>query len=387
MLENKGIRGLELDWFRSYLTNRQQFVSLSSEFSNYSAIKLGVPQGSILGPLLFILYIDEIPKVTNLTVYLFADDTVILASDDNIRRLEQTINEEFKKICSYFRSYKLSLNPKKTQYMIFSNSEMVHTENIHVYIDNNNTDENLDKNKFEIQRILAADDNPTYKYLGILVDPHFSFKYHADQISAKLSRALYILRRSKNFLPEKSLLLLYYSLFHCHITYAAEVWTSVSDHLLHQIALKQKTALRIITNARYNAHTQPLFKKLNILPFKELVKYQRLVFFQTIVQKRAPTLFDNIWITNRDYRLNNIQPDNPYRELRDDNEFMIGFSRTKTLQRSPLFNLPLEWNQLPPEIQIIRNVSEFKTKLKKYLMDKIPEIFQCNRLFCPACHT
>jgi len=195
---------LELDWFKSYLTNRQQFVSLSSKCSNYSAIKLGVPQGSILGPLLFILYIDEIPKVTNLTVYLFADDTVILASDDNIQRLEMTLNEEFKKVCSYFRSYKLSLNPKKTQYMIFSTSEKVHTEDIHVYIDNNNSEENSNQNKFEIQRIAANDDIPTYKYLGILMDPKFSFRYHVNHISAKLSRALYILRRTKNFLPAKN---------------------------------------------------------------------------------------------------------------------------------------------------------------------------------------
>jgi len=163
--------------------------------------------------------------------------------------------------------------------------------------------------------------------------------------------------------------MLYYSLFHCHIIYAAEVWTSATDQLLNQIALKQKAAIRIITNSSYNAHTQPLFRKLKILPFMDLIKYQKLVFFQTIVQKRAPILFDNIWITNRDHRLNNTHRENNYRELRDDNDYMIGFSRTKALQRSPLFNLPFEWNQLPPEIQIICNVNEFKSKLKNYFMD------------------
>jgi len=211
--------------------------------------------------------------------------------DNDILRLEQTLNEEFKEICKYFRSFRLSLNPPKTKYIIFTNSDTVHNTDVHIYIDNNNDNNNFVHNKKEIARIKPTDKNPYYKYLGILMDPDFSFKYHINNISTKLSRALYILRQSKNFLTEKSLLLLYYLLFHCHLIYAAEVWSSASTHLINQLILKQKAAIRIITKSSYNAHTQPLFKRLEILPLESLIKYHKLVFFSVSCAKKGTINF------------------------------------------------------------------------------------------------
>lgn len=287
MLEKKGIQGIELAWFKSYLTERKQYVSLDAHDSLPALIKLGVPQGSVLGPLLFIIYMDELPRSIETPVYLFADDTVLLACDDNLNNLITKINHEFKKLCLYFRKFRLSLNPKKTQYMIFSNSPEVHAANVQVFINNNNDGENFAENMHEIKRIKPDDENPTYKYLGIYMDPNFTFKHHVEKILSKLSRALFMLRQFKNFLPEKSLKLLYYTLFHCHLIYAAEVWTSASESLLNKLFLKQKAAIRIITNSKYNAHTQPLFKKLEILPLHDLYRYQRMIFFQAIIQKKA----------------------------------------------------------------------------------------------------
>jgi len=202
-----------------------------------------------------------------------------------------------KKYVSFFRTFKLSLNPSKTQYIIFSGSEAAHSEDFHLFIDNNNENEDLVLHKHEITRIKQTDDNPTYKYLGILMDPHFSFCQHVAKISTKLSKALYVLRKVKNFLPEKALFLLYYSLFHCHLIYAAEIWSSAPEHLINQLFLKQKAAIRLIANAKYNAHTQPLCKQFEILPLTKLILYQKLVFFQSVIQKRAPPSFDNVWFT------------------------------------------------------------------------------------------
>jgi len=269
--------------------------------------------------------------------------------------------------------------------MIFSSLEAVHSETTHIYIDNNNSNEDKDKHKHEINRIMTTDDNPTYKYLGILVDPNFSFKQHVTHISNKLSKALYTLRKVKQFLPEKALLLLYYSLFHCHLIYAAEIWSSAPEHLINQLnqLIKQKAAIRIISKAKYKAHTQPLFRKLEILPLPSLILQQKLVFFQSVIQKRAPPAFDNMWLTNRENRL--IQTDdNDNRELRNDGDYFIPYSRTQTFRRAPIFVLPYEWNQLPPDIQISRNLTEFKTKLTKFYLDQILENFTCTRLFCPA---
>jgi len=358
-------------------------VSLDAHDSLLALIKLGVPQGSVLGPLLFIIYMDELPRSIETPVYLFADDTVLLACDDNLNNLITKINHEFKKLCLYFRKFRLSLNPKKTQYMIFSNSPEVHAANVQVFINNNNDGENFAENMHEIKRIKPDDENPTYKYLGIYMDPNFTFKHHVEKILSKLSRALFMLRQFKNFLPEKSLKLLYYTLFHCHLIYAAEVWTSASESLLNKLFLKQKAAIRIITNSKYNAHTQPLFKKLEILPLHDLYRYQRMIFFQAIIQKKGPTNFDHIWTTNRERRMLNREND---RELRNDGDFYVPFSRTESLRRSLYFTLPDEWNQLPPDLQIIRKQEEFKMKLKTYFLNKIPEQYVCTRLFCPSCN-
>lgn len=383
VLEKKGIRDTELKWFQSYLSSRSQYVSLGEEESDQLPIRLGVPQGSILGPLLFIIYLNDISLVTNNKLFLFADDTVLLASDSDINSLVSNINREFKKICDFFRQYKLSLNPKKTQYIIFSNSPLIHQTPTRVVIDNNNPGEQKAENIFEIKRITPNDECPVYKYLGIHLDPSLTFKYHIQKILSKLSRALYILRTVKNFLPINSLITLYYSLFHCHIIYGNEIWSSASDNLLNEIYKKQKIAIRLITNSKFNAHTQPLFKKYSILPFPDLVDYTKITLFQSIVQNHAPISLTGTWLTNREHRiLNGIYQ----RELRDDQDYFVPFSRTNQLKRFVMPVLPLLWNQLPPSITIIRKISEFKQKLKEHFLNKIPDNYTCERLFCISCN-
>jgi len=383
VLEKKGIRDTELKWFQSYLSSRSQYVSLGEEESDQLPIRLGVPQGSILGPLLFIIYLNDISLVTNNKLFLFADDTVLLASDSDINSLVSNINREFKKICDFFRQYKLSLNPKKTQYIIFSNSPLIHQTPTSVVIDNNNPGEQKAENIFEIKRITPNDECPVYKYLGIHLDPSLTFKYHIQKILSKLSRALYILRTVKNFLPINSLITLYYSLFHCHIIYGNEIWSSASDNLLNEIYKKQKIAIRLITNSKFNAHTQPLFKKYSILPFPDLVDYTKITLFQSIVQNHAPISLTGTWLTNREHRiLNGIYQ----RELRDDQDYFVPFSRTNQLKRFVMPVLPLLWNQLPPSITIIRKISEFKQKLKEHFLNKIPDNYTCERLFCISCN-
>ncbi len=112
-LSHYGVRGVELDWFRNYLTNRKQFVSINGQSSSLLEICIGVPQGSILGPLLFLIYINDLPLCSSLMSLLFADDTTLSACNDNINLLIEHVNAEFKKVTQYFRSNKLALHPKK----------------------------------------------------------------------------------------------------------------------------------------------------------------------------------------------------------------------------------------------------------------------------------
>jgi hypothetical protein len=124
-LSRVGIRGNTLAWFKDYLSNRHQFVTVSGFNSSLRVIRLGVPQGSILGPILFLLYINDLPLNSLLNDFLFADDTTLLASGPDLPELIEFVNSEFHKICTYFRQNKLVLHPAKTQFVLFSNSRDV----------------------------------------------------------------------------------------------------------------------------------------------------------------------------------------------------------------------------------------------------------------------
>ena len=190
-MEKKGIKGITLDWFKNYLSDRKQFVNVNGVSSNLLNSTIGVPQGSILGPILFLIYINDLPFCSTLLALLFADDTTLLAAGDDIEELVQYVNIEFKKIVTFFRSNKLSLHPDKTQFILFSNSNVVKNKEINLYIDMNNehkNDPNLVKN---IKRTTSNSDFPAVKFWGLLFDPELNFKMQIRHISSKISKSLY----------------------------------------------------------------------------------------------------------------------------------------------------------------------------------------------------
>ena len=239
-MEKLGIHGLTLQWFKSYLSERQQYVSLDGIISNMLEIAIGVPQGSILGPILFLIYINDLPECSTLLALLFADDTTLLASGDNIDDLIIYVNEELRKIVTFFRANKLSLHPAKTQFMIFTNSNAIKNKDVKLYIDMNNPGGANSNLVVPINRITCNSDFPAIKFLGILFDPELNFKLHVRSISTKISKALFILRTVKNILSEKSLKTLYYSLIHCHLIYGIHVWSSTSLSNLNELIKKTK---------------------------------------------------------------------------------------------------------------------------------------------------
>jgi hypothetical protein len=195
-LKKYGINGLEQEWFKSYLSNRSQFVQIGSTKSSSKKINIGVPQGSILGPILFLLYINDIQEFTSLLAILFADDTALVASSDNLVSLALNINEELQKICQYFRKNGLSLHPDKTKFIIFTPN--IKETSLKLFINNNNHLEAQDPTLItELQQVKTTDKIPAIKYLGVYFDPLLNFKYHVSKIAAKISCALFSLRQTK----------------------------------------------------------------------------------------------------------------------------------------------------------------------------------------------
>ena len=191
-----------------------------------------------------------------------------------------------------------------------------------------------------------------------------------------------MLRSCKNFLSHKALKTLYYSLVHCHLVYGNQIWSAAPSGVLTELFRKQKAAIRVITNSRYNQHTEPLFKASNILPLPNLCEFFKLQFVQRFIQGFLPSSFNNIWIKNEARRAENVSM-----VLRNHDEFFIPTSRLKTFESFPLYSFPKLWVNFPDEnIKFIRNVYEFNLSLKGHFIENLSLNVVCEKAYCPSCN-
>jgi hypothetical protein len=253
-LEFYGIRGPFLNVVKSCLTDRYRRVligNVSSNLSNSSdwgKIKNGVPQGSILGPLLFLFYINDLFKIIkhNSKPILFADDTSLIITNPRYINFKSNINHVFLQLNEWFDANLLSLNYDKTQYVHFTPKGTFFQDSIIGY-----------NNKF-----ISVSTNT--KFLGMITENMLSWKAHIDQLIPKLCSACYTIRTVKPFMCQENLKSVYYSYFHSLITYGIIFWGN-SSHSFHVFRL-QKRVIRIITRSRPRDSCTQLFKKLGILP-------------------------------------------------------------------------------------------------------------------------
>ena len=242
-LQFYGIHGNNFLWFTSYLSNRKQRVKLDGKTSPYLDISCGVPQGSILGPLLFLIYINDMKNaVKHSIVHHFADDTNLLCSDKCDKALKRKLNEDLKLIYAWLCSNRLSLNVDKTEFIVFRPPRKK--------MDNRFTLKLNQKTLFE---------SPKIKYLGMILDQTLSWKSHIFELRKKLSRAVGILyKMKKSNCPQSVLISLYYSLFHSHMGYGICLYGLADEQYTSKIFLMQKRAIRLISNVAFTAHTKPL---------------------------------------------------------------------------------------------------------------------------------
>jgi hypothetical protein len=181
-------------------------------------------------------------------------------------------------------------------------------------------------------------------------------------------------------LSKEALKTLYFSLFHCHIVYAIETWSLASKSLIDDLFIKQKAAVRIVSYAKYNSHTAPLFKELKILPLQMLIQLHlsKIMFFYK--NNMLPDCFNDTWSTGLE--LNRITG-GPL--LRNADVYQVQFARTDHLRRFPLHSIPEAWNALSPELQNSPSVYSFCSNFKNINILTLPSIPVCTRLFCPVC--
>ena len=280
-LEFYGIRGISNLWFSSYLSNRCQRVKLDGKNSGILDITCGVPQGSILGPLLFLLYINDMKNsVKNSILHHFADDTNLLCSDAKENNLKKKMNEDLRLIYVWLCANRLSLNVDKTEFIVFRPP--------HSKIENRFT--------LKLNRTTLFE-SPKIKYLGLILDKTLSWKHHIFELRKKLSRAVGILYKMRSLnTPKNVLLSLYYSLFHSHMTYGICLYGLADPQYISKITLIQKRAIRIISKAPFNSHTSPLFKNLGILNFAKTLKFQFSMLMWQHDHGELPDCFNDYFI-------------------------------------------------------------------------------------------
>ena len=253
-LKNYGFRGLSNDWLRSYLTGRRQFVQVASESSSKAEVKHGVPQGSVLGPLLFLIYINDLPKSLRYGLpFIFADDTALIYVERNPKALQKRINIDMKLLLRWLKANKISLNVDKTEIIIFKHKLKKITFDFKVKLDG--------------KRLVFKD---CVNYLGVLIDSQLNWSHHQEKVAKSLRQTNGVLSRIRYYLPNVILKKVYFALFHSTLTYAIQVWGQ-SLAYNSRIARLQKSAIRLISFSSLQAASRPIFKELNKLPIPSTI--------------------------------------------------------------------------------------------------------------------
>jgi hypothetical protein len=256
-LKNLGINGVALRWFTSYLEGRTQCVDIDGNMSDVLSLTISILQGSILGPILFLCFINDLPNCTDLFSLLFADDTAALTSGPELLPVLEKANLELQKIGMWFRANKMAVNVSKTKFVIFKpkGKKVELNDDQGIFFNNNDLNVPQDPHKiYKLDRIY--DNNPvpqdrSYKLLGVLLDEHLSFNQHCLYVSNKVSQSNYIIAKTKKLLPQRILRTLYYTLVHPHLLYCLPIYSCTNAKNINKLHSMQKkpfaTSVMLIT--------------------------------------------------------------------------------------------------------------------------------------------
>jgi len=359
-LNHYGFRGITNEWFRNYLTNRTQYVSLGEFESSLKKIICGVPQGSVLGPILFLLYINDLPNCTTFFTSLFADDTGFLKSSSNLQQLFSSANIELLKAACWFQANKLTLNVSKTKFILFRKKNMPFDDHQH----------KLKIGDEIIERIGLGCKEKYFKFVGVRFDEFLNWNFQLDHISAKISSAIFALRNVKHILPLRIRKLIYESLIKSHLEYGILSWGPSVNNKLGKLSTLQKKALRVLADKGYAAHTDPLFLKLEILKIKDMIKFNSAIFMFKYMNGKLPLSFNGMFIA--------------LAEPNRTKSYKLELVNSKYLESFPTVYLTRTWNSIPLEIKSLGSLTSFKTSLKKSFLEEYSN-FHCINRNCFSC--
>ena len=339
-LRSLGLDNNSMDWFKSYLSAREQVVSIGNCLSCPKPISVGVPQGSILGPLLFIIYVNDLPNcLRHCKIILYADDTLIHYSAKTVQDIETYLNIDLQTVSQWLQSNLLTLNCDKSRFVLFGSTRRLKSLNA-VSIKINDS---------------PLEHANSFKYLGVTLREDLSWNEHIKNIVNKTNQRLGLLRRIKTLLPLNARLILYHSLILPLFDYGDIIWGGKNNTLLmNDLQVQQNKAAKLILDRpKYSAATEAL-EELEWKHLDHRRHLHRCVFIFRCLH--------NIIDFNFNFRQNN---DIHHHNTRQSKNLHLSAPKTNWAKQKLTYQAALDFNLLSPEIQETASILLFKKKLER----------------------
>jgi Reverse transcriptase (RNA-dependent DNA polymerase) len=358
-LEKIGIRGPLHGWFKHYLENRHIVTRVNDIYSSSRIVSTGVPQGSILGPILYLLYVNDITNhVQNCHSYLYADDTVLIASHLDIRVAERNLQDSFTNVLKFTHDKNLVINAAKTKLVhICSPSNRNKYANINILCHKYTCLHSM-KDISECEGCTSViEEVPNHVYLGVTIDNRFSWRPHIDLLHNKLKSCAFKLYILKSILPFNLLRTVYAALVESTISYGILAWGSASDTHLHRITSLQNKIIKNISSTHFehtpNEALGNMYRYCNFLPVNKLFEFKFILNHY----------FENIYKAPLDHNINT--------RLRLQEKFKLPSFNNKFGKRRLEYRVPATFNNIPSDLRHLEKYLFVKTEMKNWLINTI----------------
>ena len=343
-LQSLGLNHSALEWFRSYLSERSQYVRIGSEVSDLKHTAYGVPQGSILGPALFNIYLNDLPTIPHFgSLESYVDDSKLYLSFPvkDVSTIVKQINEDLSRIASWCCHNHLLINPDKTKLLVMGTRQMLQKlPNLHITL--------LGK---EIAPVASARD------LGVQVDATLSYNEHVTNTTSTCMASLCQINRIKYLLDSRTLETVIKALVFSKLYFCSSVWANTSKTNVRKLQKIQNFAARILTGTRKYDHITPVLKELKWLSVPATLALNDAVLTFKCLRGLAPH-----YLSSRFYTRASVHG----RNTRNKNKLDIPAFHTAAGQRSFLYRAVKCWNTLPDDITECKSLQNFKSKAKSY---------------------